>query len=351
MSDSDRRDHGSPGGEPDHGAAPFLCIAVPVLNEERYLTACLDSLLPQWPADRCEVLVLDGGSTDRTREIVNGLAARHPQLRLVDNPDRLQSAAVNLAADLADPRATVLLRADAHALYPEGFVAAVVSALHRHDATSVVVPMRNQGRSGPQRAIAAAQGSRFGNGGAAHRAGGASGWVDHGHHAAFDLDFFRALGGYDPAFSHNEDAEFDHRARAAGGRVWMCAEAAVTYFPRRGLLALARQYSRHGNGRARTLLKHRLRPRPRQMAPLAALLGNGAAAALSPSLPALLLVPAGYAALCLGWGALLAVRRRDPWVLMAAPAAATMHHAWAFGFLRRALPALLRRGRAGDTGR
>ena len=250
---------------------------------------------------------------------------------------------MNLAAAIAAPESTILVRADAHALYPPDFLRHVVTAMGEHGATSVVVPMLNLGREGLQRAIAAAQSSRFGNGGAAHRTGGVSGWVDHGHHAAFDRAFFRRIGGYDPAFTHNEDAEFDHRARAAGGRVWMCGNAAVTYFPRRTLAALARQYAKHGNGRARTLIKHRLRPRPRQMAPVAALLGNSAALALSPALPALLLVPAAYGALCLAWGAGTAWKGRDPWLLFSGPAAATMHHAWAFGFLRRLATAVVPR--------
>lgn len=316
--------------------APFLVLAVPVLNEEAHVEACLASLLPQWPAGRCEVLVLDGGSTDATREVVAALAARHPNLRLVANPGRLQSAAVNLAARVGRAEAAVLVRADAHAFYPPDFLARVVGALGATGATSVVVPMRTVAdpADGLHRAIAAAQNARFGNGGAAHRAGGVSGWVDHGHHAAFDRAHFLSLGGYDEAFSHNEDAEFDARSRAAGGRVWMCAEAVVDYVPRRTLPALARQYAKHGAGRARTLAKHGMRPRPRQMAPVAALLGNAGSLLLAPVLPALLLVPLAYLALCAAWAASAAWRARDPALLAAGAAAAVMHHAWAFGFLR-----------------
>lgn len=313
----------------------FVAVAVPVLNEEAHVEACLASLMPQCPPDRAEVLVLDGGSADRTREIVAALAARHPNLRLLANPGRLQAAAVNLAARVARPEAAVLVRADAHALYPPGFVARVAGEIGARGATSVVVPMRTVGEAdGLHRAIAAAQNARFGNGGAAHRAGAASGWVDHGHHAAFDRAHFLTLGGYDEAFSHNEDAEFDARSRAAGGRVWMCAEAAVDYVPRRTLGALARQYTKHGAGRARTLAKHGLRPRPRQMAPVAALLGNTTALLAAPLLPTALAIPALYTIACAVFGTTAAWRARDPALLAAGAAAAVMHHAWAFGFLR-----------------
>jgi succinoglycan biosynthesis protein ExoA len=324
---------------PPAAAAAFVSIVVPALNEEAYIEACLRSLLAQWPAAACEILVMDGGSTDRTPEIVAELARRHPQLRLLHNPRRIQSAAMNLAARLASPRATILVRADAHAHYPPGFVRRCVAELLRTGATSVVVPMRTEAEpdQGLQRAIAAAQSSRLGNGGSAHRAGAVSGFVDHGHHAAFDRAFFLSIGGYDESFTHNEDAELDHRAALAGGRVWMCAEAPVVYFPRKRLEALGRQYLRHGRGRARMLMKHGLRPRPRQMAPLLALGGSAGALALAPLLPALAALALPYPLLCLLWGFAQALRRRDPWLLAAGPALLTMHLGWAAGFLQAAL--------------
>lgn len=333
---------------------PFVAVAVPVLNEERYLAACLDSLLGQWPQDRMQILVLDGGSTDGTGRIVAGYAARHTCVQLVANPGRLQAAACNLAAHVADPRAEVLLRADAHACYPVGFVRTILDAYRATGATEVVVPMRTApdpvGATPFQRAVAAAQNSRLGNGGSAHRSAGASRWVEHGHHALFDRAAFLRLGGYDEAFSHNEDAELDRRALMAGGRIWMCAEAAVTYYPRRDLRSLFQQYLRHGRGRARTLLKHRARPRLRQVLPLFILAGCAGGLLLAPVTPAALLLPVGYALLCTGWGAVCAVRDRDPALLGMGPAAMAMHLGWAAGFLGAVLRRLPPPAPAPDAG-
>ncbi|MFZ4406045.1 MAG: glycosyltransferase family 2 protein [Paracraurococcus sp.] len=330
-----------PGGPAAH---PYVTVVVPTLNESGYIETCLASLVKQWPATACEIIVMDGGSKDDTVSLVEAFAARHPgpdfpAIRVLPNPYRIQSAAVNLAARLASPRATILIRADAHAQYPNGFIRRCVTDLLRTGATSVVVPMRNQSQPGLglQRAIAAAQSSRLGNGGSAHRARPRSGFVDHGHHAAFDRAFFLSVGGYDETFTHNEDAELDHRALLAGGRVWMCAEEPVTYFPRRDLFALARQYVRHGAGRARTLLKHRLPPRPRQMAPVVALgLCLGGLAAL-PLLPVLALPAIMYLVACLAWGATQAIGKRDPWLVAAGPALLTMHLSWATGFVKSVL--------------
>lgn len=323
----------------NRGYFPHICIAVPTLNEAAYIEGCLLSLIAQWPQDSIEILVLDGGSTDRTAEIVESLSLQYPFLRLVHNPRRIQSAAVNLAADIATPRARILVRADAHCVYPAGFLQRCVSEMLRVGATSVVVPMRNEAQEGlaVQRAIAVAQSSRLGNGGAAHRTGAGSGFVDHGHHAVFDRDFFLSIGGYDESFTHNEDAEFDHRAIQAGGRVWMCREAPVVYFPRKSFSGLARQYFRHGRGRARTLLKHRLRPRARQMAPVVAfgLLLGGLLSA--PFAGPMVLPVLAYPLLCLSWGARQAIAQRDPSLLLTGPVLITMHMSWASGFLTSVL--------------
>ena len=323
-------------------AHPFVTVVVPALNEAGYIETCLASLVKQWPAAACEIIVMDGGSRDGTVSLVEAFAARHPApdfptIRALPNPRRIQSAAVNLAARLAAPRATIIIRADAHAQYPNGFIRRCVTDLLRTGATSVVVPMcnRSQPGHGLQRAIAVAQSSRLGNGGSAHRAKPRSGFVDHGHHAAFDRAFFLSVGGYDESFTHNEDAELDHRAQLAGGRVWMCAEESVTYFPRKDMLALARQYFRHGAGRARTLLKHRLKPRPRQLAPVPAL-GLCVGGVLDGAGPAgaIPVVALAYPLGCFAWGAAQSVTKRDPWLLAAGPALVVMHLSWATGLLK-----------------
>jgi hypothetical protein len=68
---------------------------------------------------------------------------------------------------------------------------------------------------------------------------------------------FRAVGGYDESFSHNEDAELDFRLRQAGFRIWMTDKTVMTYYPRASVLPLFRQYLGYGRGRAKNILKHR----------------------------------------------------------------------------------------------
>jgi succinoglycan biosynthesis protein ExoA len=318
-----------------------VLIVVPTLNEAAHIRAVIANLLCDAPP-ATRLVVVDGGSTDATCAIVRQIT--DPRVRLLHNPQRIQSAAVNLAVQREGEGATYLLRADAHSHYPSGFLRSLLDDIRATRATAVTVAMNTVGGEGFSEGVAAAQNSRLGTGGAAHRAGRGGRFIDHGHHALIRMDAFRAIGGYDATQSHNEDAEFDHRLRANGGRIWLSARTEIGYYPRQTAAALFRQYLKFGAGRAETLIKHRLMPRLRQMVPVCippALLAAVAAVPLVLAFSgvwALLLVPAlVWAAACLGCGAVLAVRAGRPNVLWSGPAAMLMHLGWGTGFLWKVL--------------
>jgi succinoglycan biosynthesis protein ExoA len=309
-------------------------VVVPALNEAAHIRRVIEALhqdLPDGPAPL--IVVADGGSTDGTPDIVRALMADYPRLRLLDNPLRLQGAAINLAVRRFGGDADALVRCDAHADYPRGFVRDVLARLARPGVGAVVVAMDSVGDAGMRKAVAWLSDSWLGSGGSAHRAGTRSGFVDHGHHAGFWLRHFRAAGGYDETFAHNEDAELDCRQRALGVQIHLDADIRLGYRPRATLAALARQYFGYGRGRSRTVQRHRSSLRLRQFLVPAATSCIVAALLLAPLAPWLLALPVAYlAALLVGAGA-LAKRHHSATAWLAAPAAATMHFAWASGFL------------------
>jgi succinoglycan biosynthesis protein ExoA len=332
-----------------------VLIVVPTLNEAEHIEAVVRDLLSDAPQDT-RLVVADGGSTDGTPAIVQQMD--DPRVRVIHNPDRIQSAAVNRAVAAEGDGATYLLRADAHASYPRGFLRALLDDMRRTGATAVTVPMTTLPRRGFTAGVAAAQNSVLGTGGAAHRAARLGGrFIEHGHHALIRLDAFRAIGGYDATQSHNEDAEFDHRLTRNGGRIWLSGRTQIGYHPRQSPRALFRQYLRFGAGRAETLLKHGLVPRLRQTLPLLTAPAVGLAvlaipgAVIAPSLLWLALMAPAFiwAGLCVGFGAQLALAsgRRD--VLWSGPAAMLMHLGWSAGFLWRAATWPASRKPAGGT--
>lgn len=314
-------------------AATRVLLVIPTLNEAANISRVIGELTGDVPEGiALRIVVADGGSTDGTIGIVEKMAARHGNLALLHNPQRLQSAAINLAVARYGDAADVLIRCDAHAHYPAGFIDALLRSQRANEVDAVVVPMDTVGDSCLQRAIAWVSNSPIGSGGSAHRGGARSGLVDHGHHALFMIDRFKAAGGYDPSFSHNEDAELDCRQRAIGSRIYLDASVRVRYTPRRTLTKLARQYFNYGHGRSRTIRRHPRSVRARQLAiPMHVLLCAALPLALITPLAAAW--PLLYSFILLSTSASIAVAQRSPCGLLAGPAAATMHFAWGLGFL------------------
>jgi succinoglycan biosynthesis protein ExoA len=312
-----------------------VLVVIPTLNEAKTIEGVLAALTEPKPRDDVvmTVVVVDGCSTDGTADVVRLAAASKANVHLLHNPRRIQSAALNLAARVFGRSADVLIRCDAHAAYPAGFVQNLVDTLDRTAADSVVVPMDSTGSTCLQRAVAWVSDTPAGSGGSAHRAGRRSGFVDHGHHAAFRMDTFRRTGGYDESFTHNEDAEFDCRQRALGAKVYLDADIRLAYQPRGTLRGLWRQYFSYGRGRARTARRHPGSLRARQLAVPLHFMVSLAAVAFAAWMPWLLVWPVMYLAALAGVSGWLALRHRSACALLAGPAALVMHSAWALGFL------------------
>jgi glycosyltransferase involved in cell wall biosynthesis len=229
---------------------------MPCLNEERHIEACVRGALAQdYPGDHLEVVVADGGSKDRTREIVRRIAAEDSRVTLIDNPGRLQSAGMNEAVKRA--RGDVIIRMDVHAEYASDYVRKSVEVLDRTGADNVGGAARTLAAVPFQRAVCAALESPLGVGGSKYRDPDNEGWVETVFNGAFRRSVFETVGLYDPHAITNEDAELNQRIHDAGGRVYLSREVVVHYMPRDRAGPLARQYFKYGQGRARTLLKHR----------------------------------------------------------------------------------------------
>ncbi len=314
-----------------------VLVVLPALNEVEHIESCLQSLMrPTHWMLHCTVVVADGGSTDGTQDIVLRLKRTYPNLHLQHNPHRLQSAGVNAAVThLSKPCHKLLVRCDVHAIYPAGYVQALAREHARVKSASVVTAMDATGQGGFQKAAAWIVDTPLGSGGSAHRGGQKAQYVDHGHHAAFDIDWFRRVGGYDPAISHNEDAEYDMRLTQSGGKIWLTDQTRIAYVMRPTLGAVWRQYWNYGHGRANTLLKHSARPRLRQLAPVLNLLVLLVSACAMPFTSLGLVWPSLYTGVLLVTSLIAAVLLRSGEGLWAGLALGAMHIAWALGFLRR----------------
>jgi succinoglycan biosynthesis protein ExoA len=234
---------------------PFVTVAIPCYNEEEFIADCIRDVLAQdYPRDRLEIIVADGMSTDRTRAILAGLMHEVPELRVLDNPDRIQSAGLNRI--LGQARGDIVARLDVHAEFAPDYIRKCVEVMERTGAEVVGGAARSKARGRFQRAVCAALGSPLGVGGSKYRCAENEGFVETVFGGAFRREIFDRVGMYDPQAVTNEDAELNQRIIAGGGRVYLSREIVAYYYPRDSARGLVRQYFSYGVGRARTFVKH-----------------------------------------------------------------------------------------------
>jgi succinoglycan biosynthesis protein ExoA len=315
-----------------HSPTGRVLVVIPCLNEEQHIEQVVSHLAAEAERLDLRIVVADGGSTDQTRAIVERLST-NCRVVLMINSGRIQATGINDAVSKYGKDARFLIRVDAHASYPENYCETLLNVQSRTLADSVVVSMLTEGFTCIQRAVAAAQNSILGNGGSAHRNQTADRWVDHGHHALIKMDAFKAIGGYDDTFSHNEDAELDNRLTDAGFRIFLTAEVQVIYYPRGSVTGVFQQYFNIGRGRARNFLKHPKRAKLRHL--VLGLVAPAICLMLLTPLMHIFAVPAAtWALACITYGLMLGMRLRDPCAMASGVAAMAMQAGWSFGFFR-----------------
>lgn len=254
------------------------------------------------------------------------------RVRVIANPAGLTPRALNLA--LAATAGEVVVRCDAHAVLPPGYVSRAVATLAATGAVNV------GGRQVPQsdnvfgRAVAMAMVSPLGAGDARYRIGGDPGPVDTVYLGVFRRAALTEVGGFDESMIRNQDYAMNWRLRHAGGTVWFDPELAVVYEPRSTLAALWRQYFGYGQGKRHMLKRHPGSLKARQLAAPLLVVGIAASGALAVfGHRWALAAPAAYGALTLASGVFDSIRHRTVSGLLEPPALWTMHIAWGVGFL------------------
>jgi succinoglycan biosynthesis protein ExoA len=249
----------------------LVSIVLPTFQEEDFIFDCLTSLKAQSYPFIDEILVVDGRSTDATRQIAEEFGHG---VRVVDNPGRTAAAAMNVG--IATARNEVIVRVDAHTLYDRDYVSMSVKALASTGATMVGGRMTPIGTTRFGRAVAAVTSSPFGVGpGRFHYADKAQ-QVETVYLGCFKKRDIIAVGGYDDVNLQwaAEDQELNFRLRKAGGTIWLDPSIRSVYFPRQTPRALWRQYHNYGLCKASTLKKHRQLPYLRPLIPALMVMGS-----------------------------------------------------------------------------
>jgi len=227
----------------------MLSVICPIYNEEKYIAQFLDSLLQQdYPKDDLEILLVDGMSKDRTREIVAGYTAKYPFIRLIDNPDKIVPYAMNRGIEAA--KGDVIMRLDAHASYQPDYFSVLENGLRRLNADNVGTVCKTDvlNKSPKTLAIREVLGNKFGVGNSTFRTGITEEQeVDTVPFGCWSRKVFEKYGNYDVRLVRNQDIELNKRIIRGGGKIYILPDTHCTYLARETWRALAK--NNYGNGK------------------------------------------------------------------------------------------------------
>jgi glycosyltransferase involved in cell wall biosynthesis len=322
----------------DASAPPLVSIVMPVRNERARIKETLDAVLAQDLDDPFEVVVADGASTDGTREYLETRAQSDARLRVVDNPRQGTPQALNRLLTAA--RGHYLVRIDGHSSPPRDYVRRLVDHLRSGECEAVGGSKHAVGTTAFGRATAKAHNSRLGIGDSKYHYATSAQLVDHVPFGAYVTERARQLGGWEEHLVRNQDAEFDFRYRAAGGRILLDPSIVIDWHVRENVSALVKQQFQYGFWRFRSFAMHPASFRPRWLVPPALVLALLLGAVLSWWQPGAILLGVTVAA----YVAFLAVAaatlgRHDPvGVVLRIPLALmTLQLSWGAGFLASSL--------------
>ncbi len=313
---------------------PFVSVVVTVLNAEATIARCLDSLLSvDYPQDRCEIIIVDALSADRTRQIVREYSTRaggRPSVRLLERAGTIGAGrnegirnalgdfvAVTDADVAVDPQ---WLRELLNGFGLGGRVGAVggpnnsatddvvsrtIGCLPVHGPSLEEVPLLGRNRYGESFVSD-------------------SDWYTNvTRNSMFRRDALAQVGGFAEELISTEDPELNHRLHLAGWKTAYNPRAVVHHFHPASLRAFHRQMKHYAYGHAHTTVRKPYMRKPKQFLPslaLAAVVALVAAAAFWPAALWLLLaaLAAGLGLVAL-YGVRCALARRDPRLALTAP--------------------------------
>ena len=233
-----------------------VAVVIPTLNEEKFIARCLDSVIAQsYPFNDMDVMVVDGGSKDRTKDIVEEYKRKYQNIRFLNNPGRIQSIAFNIGVKSSD--APYIVRLDAHATYNHRYIEKCIEKFSANAEVLGCAPefvgnvggvwnIRPQHSGLIAETSAILNQSRFGIGGAAFRVGAPAGFVDTVPFGCFPRKVLEKIGGMREDLPRGEDNEFNSRIRKAGYKIYLDPEIVCSYFSRDTLRTNMKQMYANG---------------------------------------------------------------------------------------------------------
>lgn len=227
----------------------MVSVVCPIYNEEKYIETCIKAItLQDYPKDDLEVLLIDGMSTDRTRDIIQEAAKVYTYIKLIDNPQKIVPCAMNIGIEQA--KGDIIVRLDAHAKYPDTYISNLVRHLNNiegADNVGGICKTMPCNKSAKAIAIATALSSVFGMGNSHFRIGCKKIMsVDTVPFGCFRKSLFDKIGLYDEELIRNQDDELNGRIIKNGGKIYLIPDIEIKYYARDKISKIRKMYYQYG---------------------------------------------------------------------------------------------------------
>ena len=220
-----------------------ITVLCPVYNEEEHIEKVLDFFVKAQPQNK-ELLVIDGGSTDKTVSIVEKWMSEHSTIRLLHNPQQYVPYALNMG--IKNSTGNPIIRIDAHTLYNEDYFTQILKTFETTKADIVGGPMRAIGKTNFQKAVGICSSTSFGVGNSQFHDPEKEGYVDSVYLGSWQRKVFDEVGLFDTQMKRNQDDEFHYRAKSMGKRIYLNPQIKSWYYPRNSMSKLFSQYFQYG---------------------------------------------------------------------------------------------------------
>lgn len=220
-----------------------VSIIIPCRNEEKFIGECLDSIIANdYPKDKLEILVIDGLSEDRTREIIKRYIEQYPYIKLLNNSKKYTPFAFNIGIKQAKGEAIILM--GAHAIYSKDYISKSIKYLKEYEAYNVggVVKILSKDNTLVAKAIVLASSSFFGAGNAYYKTGYSKGakFVDTVFGGCYKKEIFFKIGFFNENLVRNQDLEFNLRLKRFGGKILLAPDIIAYYYPKSNFVDFAK---------------------------------------------------------------------------------------------------------------
>jgi len=223
-----------------------ISIIIPTLNEERYITSCLDSIFAS-PLNSYEIIVVDGGSEDKTLSIVREYQSKYLNLKLLHNPKKFTPISMNIG--IKESNGEFIFIISAHAEYQDNYFSLLVEKIQQLGANCVggVLETEVKNKNRKSNSIKKILTHRFGVGNAEFRIGSEEiKEVDTVAFGCYTRDTFEKFGLYNEKLIRNQDIELNKRIINGGGSIYLIPFVKAIYYARDNFNDLAKNNYENG---------------------------------------------------------------------------------------------------------